>query len=55
MPSYIIIDCAFPYETERNANGKIMKDSVRKRVRKEWARRLKEKATAHSKNPKAKL
>ncbi|EJD00631.1 long-chain-fatty-acid-CoA ligase [Fomitiporia mediterranea MF3/22] len=26
---------------ERNANGKIMKDSVRKRVRREWARRLK--------------
>lgn len=39
---------------ERNANGKIMKDVVRKRVRKEWARRQKENAKG-PKSVKAKL
>ena len=31
---------------ERNANGKIMKDVLRTRVRKEWARRLGLRSTA---------
>ncbi|KAI5121730.1 hypothetical protein M0805_009023 [Coniferiporia weirii] len=52
VPVMVLVQDEF---IERNANGKIVKDDLRKRVRKEWARRQKQPAKGSTRSVKAKL